>query len=154
MIISLLYVASSPPISRERPNPAPAKASQTHQKPRHQAEHHIAPPLLFSQCEDYQSSSSAFLLAMAFFLANNASASPPLILGVGVLLLLPSVEPAPPLRLNPESRAAGAGAGVRLLAAGLLTGGWGGVGFALPLGGGGGGRDEATGGGGGSCSST
>ena len=92
---------------------------------------------------------------MAFFLANNASASPPAKLAVGVLLLLPS----DPLRLMPESRAGNCGAGAGFLpAAGRLAGG---VGFAPPFvlvpfaaedGGGGGGLGAATGAG--CCSST
>jgi hypothetical protein len=58
---------------------------------------------------------------MAFFLASSASASPPAMLGVGVLLLLLS---EPPFKLMPESRGCSA-AGLRP-AAGLFTGGCGG----------------------------
>jgi len=101
----------------------------------------------------HQSSSSSFL-AMAFFLASRASASPPAKLGVGVLLRLPS----DPFMLIPESRAGNCGAAAGFLpAAGRLAGG---VGFAAPLapfaagGGGGGLATAAGGGGGGACSST
>ena len=86
---------------------------------------------------------------MAFFLANRASANPPAMLGVGVLLLLPSE----PFMLMPESRAGSWGAAAGFLpAAGRLTGG---VGLAAPppapfadgRGGGGGSLGAATGGG-------
>jgi len=99
----------------------------------------------------HQSSSSSFL-AIAFFRANKASASPPAMLGVGVLLRLPS----DPFKLIPESRAGSCGAAAGFLpAAGRFAGG---VGLAarepnpLAAGGGGGGRGAATGGG--ACSST
>lgn len=94
---------------------------------------------------------------MAFFRAISASASPPAMLGVGVLLLLPSE----PFILMPESRAGSEGAGAGFLpAAGRLTGG---VGLAAPprpapfaagAGGGGGSLGAATGGGAWTCSST
>lgn len=100
---------------------------------------------------------------MAFCLALRASARPPARLGVGVLRPL-SVPLPLVLRLIPESRGAGGGAGLRP-AAGRFAGGAGGVGFArtaaplvpfaLATGGGGGGVDRATGaaGGGGGASS-
>lgn len=92
----------------------------------------------------YQSSSSSFL-AMAFFLANSASARLGPKLGVGVLLLL---ESEPFWRLIPLSRGCKA-AGLRP----GLAGGVGAAGLERPLGGGGGARGAATGAGA-ACSST
>lgn len=119
------------------------KNRSIHQVPRQ------GPPRAGSHLSVYQSSSSS-LFAMAFFLANNASAKLPARLGVGVLLLLPS----DPFKLMPESRACSA-AGF-FPAAGRLAGGCGaaGLAFAAPFtaGGGGGGRGAATGAG--ACSST
>lgn len=67
----------------------------------------------------HQPSSSSFF-AIAFFLANSASARLPAKLGVGVLLRLLS-EPFAPARLIPESRGCD-GTGFRP-AAGLFAGG-------------------------------
>ena len=63
---------------------------------------------------------------MALCLARSASANPPAKLGVGVFR--PLSFPLLLLRLIPESRGAGGGAGF-LPAAGLLAGGAGGLGF-------------------------
>lgn len=94
-------------------------------------------------CPAHQSSSSSFF-AIAFFLANNASAKLGPKLGVGVLLLL---ESEPFWRLIPLSRGCNA-AGLRP----GLAGGVGAAGLARPLGGGGGARGAAAGAG--ACSST
>lgn len=103
----------------------------------------------------YQSSASSCFLAIAFFLASNASARPPARLGVGVVLLLPSDPPFAPFRLMPESRCCSA-AGF-LPAAGRFAGGCGAEGLPRPAGpfvrgGGGGSRGATTGAG--ACSST
>lgn len=111
----------------------------------------------------YQSSlSSSLPRCIALCLALSASARPPARLGVGVLrpLSVPLL-----FMLIPESRGAGAGAGLRAPGVGLFAGGAGGVGLArtadpfVPFGrgavGGGGGiarTTGATGGGGGASS--